>query len=149
MLKDPHAHIIRDDRMLPRANRLHVQRDVERVSRAGRPVFASDLTVRFVLNRTGRTRATVVAGLKVSKRSTIRNRAKRLLREVLHRHRSSIAVGIDVVVYARPSIVGKTYGALAEELGRTLARANLLRQPWVDELGKAAPRQLDGGATKR
>ncbi|MDP3770706.1 MAG: ribonuclease P protein component, partial [bacterium] len=116
-------------------------RDVERVSRAGRPVFAPNMTVRFVANRVGRTRMTVVAGLKVSKRSHERNRAKRLLREAFRRHRSSVVSGVDLAIYAKSTIIGKAYGVLADELGRTLARANLLRGPWVDELGKATPKQ--------
>ncbi|MBI4450110.1 ribonuclease P protein component [Candidatus Uhrbacteria bacterium] len=127
--------------MLPKTHRLHIQRDVERVSRAGRPVFAPNMTVRFVANRVGRTRMTVVAGLKVSKRSNQRNRAKRLLREAFRRHRSSVVPGVDLAIYAKPSIIGKTYGVLADELGRTLARANLLARPWVDELGKAIMKQ--------
>lgn len=135
--------------MLPKADRLHVQRDVERVSRAGRPVFASDFTVRFAQNRVGRTRATVVAGLKVSKRSNVRNRAKRLLREALQRHRQSMVVGVDLVIYVKPSIVGKAYGVLADELGRTLARANLLRSPWVDEVGNTGAGRSRSGATER
>ena len=92
---------------------------------------------------------TVVAGLKVSKRSHERNRAKRLLREAFRRHRLSVVAGVDLVIYEKPSIIGKTYGVLADELGRALARANLLRSPWVDELGKATPKRLDGAATKR
>ena len=118
--------------MLPRPHRLSKQRDVERVSRMGRPVFGPYLTIRAVPNKTGRLRATVVAGLKVSKRSNVRNRVKRLIREVIRRHLSSIRTDADLVVYVKPHAVGKHHRELADEVGRTLGRAGLLRGPWVD-----------------
>ncbi len=118
--------------MLSRAHRLHNRRDVERVSRMGRPVHAPSITVRAVPNRLGRTRATVVAGLKASKRATVRNRVKRLVREALRRHLPSIRTDADLVVYVKPVAVGKSYRELADEVGRTLGRAGLLRGPWVD-----------------
>ncbi|MBI4434949.1 ribonuclease P protein component [Candidatus Uhrbacteria bacterium] len=119
--------------MLPRSHRLSKQRDVERVSQMGRPVFAPHLTIRAVPNRIGRPRATVVAGLKVSKRSNVRNRVKRLVREVIRRHLPSIRTDADVVIYVKPHAVGKHYRELADEVGRALDRARLLRGPWVDK----------------
>ncbi len=118
--------------MLPRSNRLTMKRDVERVSRMGRPVFAPDLTVRCIPNRVGHIRMTVVAGLKVSKRSTDRNRAKRLVREAIHWNLAVIYPNADIVVYAKSSIVGKDYRTVSGELGRAFTKAGLLRGRWVD-----------------
>ncbi|MBI4434040.1 ribonuclease P protein component [Candidatus Uhrbacteria bacterium] len=118
--------------MLPRRHRLHIARDVQRVSRTGRPVAALDLTIRFLPNRLPIVRATVVAGLKVSKRSTKRNRAKRLIREVLRRHLPSIRPGMDLVITAKPSILGKEYADISAEIGNALHRAHLLCGLWVD-----------------
>jgi ribonuclease P protein component len=119
--------------MLPRPHRLSAQRDVKRVSSCGRPVFSSNFTIRCAPNRIGRLRATVVAGLKVSKRSTVRNRVKRLIREAIQRNLVSIRADADLVVYAKPAAVGKSYQQLAEELGRALSRAHILRGPWGDK----------------
>lgn len=121
--------------MLTRANRLSRKRDVERVSR-GRPVHAPHLTLRVAPNRLGVVRATVVAGLKVSKRATIRNRAKRIARETIRRHLAAIQPGTDLVVHLKPSAVGVSYRVISYELGMTMDKARILRAPWVDALGK-------------
>lgn len=118
--------------MLSRPHRLSKERDVKRVSSQGRPVFGPNLTIRVLQNRASCLRATVVAGLKVSKRATIRNRVKRLVREALRRHLVSLRPDVDLVIYAKPSAVGKSYRQLAEELGRALDRAHILRGPWGD-----------------
>lgn len=118
--------------MLPKPHRLSQKRDVERVSRTGRPVFAPNLTIRAIPNRAGCLRTTIVVGLKVSKRSNVRNRVKRLIREVIRRHIPSIRSDADLVVYVKPSAVGKHYRELADELGMVLDRARILRGPWGD-----------------
>ncbi|MDO8599103.1 MAG: ribonuclease P protein component [bacterium] len=130
--------------MLPRANRLSAKRDVERVSRMGRPVFAPDLTVRCVPNRVGHIRMTVVAGLKVSKRSNERNRAKRLVREAIHRNLAVIHPNADIVVYAKSSIVGKDYRTVSGALGRAFTKAGLLRGRWVDNQASGGRDQESG-----
>lgn len=119
--------------MLQRANRLTTKRDIERVSRMGRPVHAPNLTIRAIPNRLNLPRATVVAGLKVSKHSTKRNRVKRLIREAIRRNLAVIHPNADLVVYAKASIVGKNYHAVSEELGRALAKCGILRGPWNDK----------------
>lgn len=115
--------------MVPRAHRLSAQKDVERVSRRGRPVFVRLLTVRALPNHLPVTRATAVAGLKVSKRSVLRNRAKRLIREAFRREMLPHArPGFDVVIHAKPDIVGKTYHEVADDLGRAMGKAGLLNK---------------------
>lgn len=112
--------------MLPRQHRLSAQKDVTRVSRRGRPVFVRLLTVRALPNRLPVTRATVVAGLKVSKRSVLRNRAKRLIREAFRREMlPRVRPGFDIVIHAKQDIVGKTYREVADDLGKALEKAGL------------------------
>lgn len=86
------------------------------------------LTVRVLPNQLPHTRATAVAGLKVSKRATRRNRAKRLIREAFRREvLPRVRPGYDVVVYAKVDIVGKTYREVGDDLGRALGKAGILR----------------------
>lgn len=113
--------------MLPAAHRLRRKQDVERVSRVGRPAFVRTLTVRYTPNGLAVSRATVVAGLKVHKRSTRRNRVKRLLREALRReYLTHLRSGYDVVIYAKKDLVDMEYAAVAADLGSALRRARLL-----------------------
>ncbi|MDO8425042.1 MAG: ribonuclease P protein component [bacterium] len=124
--------------MLPAQHRLRNKRDVERVSRKGRPAFARTLTVRHVANNLPVVRATAVAGLKVSKRATQRNRVKRLIRESLRREfLTRIPPGHDIVVYAKKELIGKTYQEVVDELGYALRKAGLLKRADVTRERKA------------
>ena len=120
--------------MLPRQHRLTAKRDFERASR-GRPVPAPHFTLRVALNGLSVTRVGIVVGLKVSKRAHIRNRVKRLIREVFQRHLPSIRAGIDIVVHTKTATIGVEFGPLASEIGAALTRSRLLVSPWVDNHG--------------
>ena len=130
--------------MLARPHRLTAKRDFERASRQGRPVHAPCITVRAVANRLPQVRVWMVIGLKISKRSNVRNRAKRLLREIFRRHIAAIHPGIDIVVHVKPTIIGVPYAALAAEVGRTLHRGGMLVKPWVDSMGNPKENKASG-----
>lgn len=113
--------------MLTTAHRLTRSADVERVSRRGRPVFGSLLTLRVLPNHLAVTRMTAVAGLKVSKRSVERNRVKRLLREAFRARLAHLTPGVDVVIHAKSSMVGKSYHEVYSDLDRALVRSRILQ----------------------
>ena len=56
-----------------------------------------------------------------------RSRARRLLRECFRVHQSEIEPPVDLVLIARPSISGKDYNQVEEDLLTALKRARLLK----------------------
>jgi len=70
----------------------------------------------------------VVVGRKLGK-ATVRNRARRLLREVFRLHQWDLIRPVDLVLVARPSIVGKRYREVEADFLRALQQAGLLRRP--------------------
>lgn len=84
--------------MLPRAHRLRGRQAVERVYQKGRREFGQHLSVRMIPNRDGTPRVAVVVSTAVTKKATLRNRAKRTLRAIL---RSLRLPGADLVVTVR------------------------------------------------
>ena len=57
----------------------------------------------------------------------VRNRARRLLRESFRVHQHDLAAPVDLVLVARPSIVGKGYVDVEKDFLTTLRRARLLK----------------------
>lgn len=86
---------------LPRAHRLRLRRDFERVFAARRCRHAGPLRIHAVPNGLDHPRL----GLSVSRRvgkATVRNRVKRMLREAYRLSRHELPPGIDMVVVVRP-----------------------------------------------
>lgn len=52
--------------------------------------------------------------------SVVRNRLKRVVREVFRHRKSAVAIPIDLVVNVKPSAAAATYEALAGDLCRRL-----------------------------
>jgi len=59
--------------------------------------------------------------------AVVRNRARRLLRESYRRHQQDLAHPVDLVLIARPSIVGKDFADVEKDLLTTLRKAGLLK----------------------
>jgi len=57
-----------------------------------------------------------------------RNRARRLLREAFRLHQQGLANAVDLVLIARPSIVGKGFAEVERDFLTALRKAKLLRQ---------------------
>ena len=56
-----------------------------------------------------------------------RNRARRLLRESFRLHQFELAQPLDLVLVARPSIVGKAFREVEKDFLTTLRKAGLLK----------------------
>ena len=88
--------------------------------------YASGSVVLYVAKRAegGPTRAGFVVSRKIGG-AVARNRAKRLLREVLRLESNKVPEGLDLVVIARPSIAGASYQTVAADVRSVLESAGL------------------------
>jgi ribonuclease P protein component len=59
--------------------------------------------------------------------AVVRNRARRLMRETFRLHQHDLVAPLDLVLVARPSIVGKGFAAVERDFLATLRKAKLLR----------------------
>ena len=59
--------------------------------------------------------------------AVVRNRARRLMRETFRLHQCDLVAPVDLVLVARPSIVGKGFAAVEKDFLTTLRRARLLK----------------------
>jgi ribonuclease P protein component len=79
-------------------------------------------------NPAPRLRLGVIASRQIGD-AVVRNRSRRLLKEVFRRHQYELAGAVDLVLVARASIVGKSYAAVERDFLAGLRRARLLRAP--------------------
>ena len=89
--------------------------------------YAQGVVVLYVAKRTAGT-GPARAGLVVSRKvggAVARNRAKRLLREALRLEGKELPEGLDLVVVARPSVAGASYGQIAGDIRDLLSAAGL------------------------
>src|SRR3990167_3290942 len=116
--------------MLPTAERLKTSQNIERVLRRGRRINSSFFTIYFD-NGSSRDnsislRGAVIAGLKVSKKATERNRAKRQLRAALREYRQNQKLVGDFVFVLKKEIINVEYQKIKSELFKCLRDLRLV-----------------------
>lgn len=102
--------------MLPRLHRLTKSKEIEKVYKNGKSFFSKTLGVKILKNNLEHSRFAVVVGLKVSKKATKRNRAKRQIREILRLNLNKFEKGFDVMIIALPGVLDMKYEKLEKEL---------------------------------
>lgn len=90
--------------------------------RHGRQLHSSLFTIFVAPNRLGRTRLGVTTSRKLSKSSVVRNRCRRLLREVFRRHRAALPAGWDVVINAKFQLTTAGYALIEQEFIRLMTK---------------------------
>lgn len=117
-----------DAKMLPAPHRLRAEREIQLVMSKGKYASTPLLLVRVLARDQGKTRATVVAGLKVHKRATERNLVKRRIRESLRVLLPEMKAGLDLVVVARSGAVGKSFQDLGNDLYGALVKLGVIHR---------------------
>ncbi len=90
--------------MLSRISRLAKKKDIELVYKRGRVLANRFFRIKYLANRLGGSRATVIVSKKVSPLATQRNRIKRQLRPLLKRSIQESKQKLDVMLIVQPSI---------------------------------------------
>jgi len=99
--------------MLAASNRLAKRSDIEAVHKRGRSFFVGNLGVRLAKNNLKVSRFTIITSLKISKRSTKRNKLKRRLREIIRREiMPKITHGFDGIILTRKPLLEMAFGDL-------------------------------------
>ena len=106
-------------RSYPKAARLRRRREFLSLQRAGRRRHTPHLVVIQQPGRTSTTRFGVTASTRIGN-AVVRNRVKRLMREVFRHHRAALASPIDLVVIAKPGADVLTYEQAAIEFAQAL-----------------------------
>lgn len=112
-----------------RAARLKQGREFARVRREGERLVNGCLIANWRRLPSGLdSRLGVITAGKIGG-AVVRNRARRLLRESFRLHQHDLSQAVELVLVARPSIVGKGLADVEKDFLTTLRRAGLMKQP--------------------
>ncbi|MEK7643136.1 MAG: ribonuclease P protein component [Patescibacteria group bacterium] len=106
--------------MFPRRERLRKSQDITYVLRRGRRITSPLFRITLAPRRDQRLQVLVVCGKKVDKRSTVRNKLKRMVRELLRtKHREKLR-GYNFVAHLTAEIKDATRADVQRELQKIL-----------------------------
>jgi len=110
-----------------RAARIKQGRDFTRVRQAGERRVVGCLIANWQRLPAGAaSRLGVVTAGRIGG-AVVRSRARRLLRETFRVHQHHLAAPVDLVLVARPSIVGRGFAEVERDFLTTLRKARLLK----------------------
>jgi ribonuclease P protein component len=123
---------------LSRSLRLRASRDFLRLKGDGLRHAQGCLILNWqVAGSVSKSRLGVITSRRVGP-AVVRNRARRLLREVFRRRRDLINQPTDVVLVARPSIAGLNYARVERDFMEALRRAKLLNNHSAPGAGRSS-----------
>lgn len=100
--------------MLPKIHRLTKKKDFDQVFKRGESVKNDFLLCKMLKNQLPESRFGFVVSKKVSMKATIRNKAKRRLRDAVFSVLKEIKKPADVIIIALPSITKKEFSDIQE-----------------------------------
>lgn len=114
--------------MLAKPNRLKADRDFKKVLKFGTFFSSKNLRLKVIPNNLDTSRFGFVIGTKVDKRSTVRNRLKRQVREVVRLlyQAGKIKAGKDISLNLSGGLLGKEHQEIKKEVEYLLNKAGLL-----------------------
>jgi len=111
-----------------RSQRLKHGRDFTRTRQEGQRAVLGCLIANWRrLPADAKTRLGVVTSKKIGG-AVVRNRARRLMREVFRAHQNELTQPVDLVLVARQSIVGRGLAGVEKDFLATMGRAGLLNR---------------------
>lgn len=108
----------------PRTRRLTESRDFNRIKTQGRRLAHGALILNWMPSAT-QSRLGLVTSKKIG-HAVLRNRVRRFLRESFRLHQHELAMPVDLILVARPSIAQKRFSQVESDFLAGLRRAGLL-----------------------
>jgi len=113
--------------VLPKQNRLKKKKDFERVFKEGQGFKEDFLFLKIRKNKLKNSRFGFVVSKNFAKKSTLRNKIKRRLRELVRINLAKIKKGVDGVLVANPGLETKDFWEIEEVINKLFKKAGILK----------------------
>lgn len=114
------------DRIMNSTNTLKLNKDFRRLYYRGENYVARNIVIYAQKNRLGHNRVGLTASKSIGK-ATVRNRAKRLMRESYRLAEDDLIQGYDIVIIARMRIVGKKYCDVSRDVRYAFEKLGMIK----------------------
>lgn len=111
--------------MLSKQYRLQKDKDFKLVFKEGKTFSSKFLFLKLRKNNLKDSRFGFILSKKISKKSTVRNKIKRRLREFIRKELDKIRTGFDVIIVPKPEIISKNCQDIDLEFEKLLEKAVL------------------------
>lgn len=115
--------------MLSIRNRLTKRADFSLIYKNGSYAACDGIAIKFLRTGNSTTRIGFSVGKNYSKKATVRNHAKRVLREAVKSHLATLKPGYDLVVMASPSKKTLEFKELVIVFEKLFLKTKLFAQP--------------------
>lgn len=113
--------------MLPKENRLKKKKDFERVFKEGRGFKEDFLFLKVIKNNLKINRFGFLIGKNFSKKSTLRNKIRRRLSEIIRLKTPKLKNNFDAILIIVPSLEIKDFWEIEEAINKIFLKAKLFR----------------------
>lgn len=111
--------------MLPKKHRLS-KNIIPLVLKKGKDFYSDNMRLKVFFDYQKNSAFSFVVSGKVSKRATERNKIKRRARNITNGIIKNVPVGVYCLVFFKPSIAGKKYAAIKDEIIALYKKAKIL-----------------------
>lgn len=112
---------------LPRERRLRRTGEFARLRQEGRRLVYGCLILNWQPAPEGASSRLGVVTSRALGSAVVRNRGRRLMREVWRRHQQELRLAVDMVLVARPSLARKSFGQVEADFLQALRQARLIK----------------------
>ncbi len=114
--------------MLAKEYKLKKNNDIKRVFEKGKYFQKGVIGIKLIKNNSKINRFGFLVGLKISKKSTERNKIKRWLNEIIRLNLSQIKKGYDIIIMVKTEIKEKKYQEVESNLIGLLEKIKLIKK---------------------
>jgi ribonuclease P protein component len=111
--------------MLKKINRLTKDKDFELVFKKGKSAYDQLVGIKHISNTQEINRYGIIVSSKVSKKAVIRNKIKRLIREIIKNQEIYLKKGYDIVIITFPGIINNKKTEISESIIKGLTKLKL------------------------
>ena len=111
--------------MLPKENRLHLDKEIKDLVKSGQSFFLPELVIKYKANHEHISKVGFIVSTKVDKKAVVRNKVARQLREVVRELIPELKTGYSVLIIAKKKILELDFTSLKKQISFAFEKTRL------------------------